>query len=131
MKHFYSLSSYRFSIVLVLFSLIASFSCLSQVTGSGSFTFSTSSGAESLSVNVVATSLFDNGDYVYNLSGNTNSDVSFSSWVVESALAVGDFQLDKYGFAILGNPSGGLNAVFRSNDIDMVSASIVDLNGRL
>ena len=124
-SYFACLASY----LLLFFSLGSSFA---QSSASGNLSFNTSGGTESLSIDVVATSLFDNGSYVYNLSGKTNSDLSFNAWALESSLSVDEFDLlSKYGYVVFNNPGSSLNALVSVTDVYNVAAKVYDMKGRL
>ena len=70
--------------------------------------------------------------YVYNLSGNTNSDLSFNAWALESSLSVDEFDLlSKYGYVVFNNPGSSLNALVSVTDVYNVAAMVYDMKGRL
>ncbi|MFK2820399.1 T9SS type A sorting domain-containing protein [Flavobacteriaceae sp. LMIT009] len=110
-----------------LFLMLSTYFCFSQNTGSGTITFNAVS---NVPIEATATSLFDDGAHVYQISGNTNEAIAFSSWQAESTLALPDliFEEDIY---LPKNPSGALNLFIRIDNIKDLVTHVYDLNGRL
>ncbi len=119
-KHF------TFFIALLLFS----YSLFSQ-NASGNITFKTTAGTENMAITVVATDLFDSGNNVYNLSGNTNSAISFNSWKLTSSLGLEDFLIGNSTFLVFRNGSSSeLDAFISTENYSDIKARVFNMLGQ-
>ena len=117
------MKNFTFLLIALFFTSVS----YSQVDGSGTITFNS---ASNVPIEATATSLFDDGAHVYQISGNTNEAIPFGDWYLSETLGENNelFLNDIY---IPKNPNGSLNVFIKANNTDEVSAYVYNINGKL